>query len=533
MTIDDAREIIEQLKRENAALQAAIQSRNEQVDTLAGEVGSKQREIERLQERLQLLLQRLYGRRSEKLDPDQLLLFLEQGAAPTEAIPPHATEAPDDEETPPSRGKRRRERRAVKLKDLPRQRIEHDVALELRVCGDCGNEKHKIGEEVSEEIDYVPASVIVNEHVRPKYACRDCGDGVVIADLPPRLIEGGLPGPGLVAQIVTAKYSDHLPLHRQEAIFRRAGLELSRQTMCDWIRVASELLLPIVQAMRRQLLRRPVVLSDDTSVRVQTNAASKGCHKAFLWVWLSPEEDLVVYDFHLTRGQSVVEEFLENFEGEVLLVDGYAGYNPCKERGVKRAGCLAHARRYVKDAMASHPREASELLALIQMLYLTERRAKELGLDEDARLRLRQEESRPILDELRQAVERMKPEVLPKSAFGEALEYLTNQWEHLVLFAEDGRIPIDNNASERAMRPVAVGRKNWLFAGSAQGGRRAAILYSLIETCKRMDIDPFAYLRDVLARVTTHPARRVDELTPAAWKSAREPVAAATLPTSD
>ncbi|MCB9492260.1 MAG: IS66 family transposase [Dehalococcoidia bacterium] len=523
---------LDALAREVEQLRAALSARETQIEALAKEALSKQKEIERLTEQLEKLHRRLFGRSSEKFHPGQQALFDLDGDAPREEPAP-ADLAPDDEEALEPKASKRKTRRPRKMKtrDLPRERIVHDVPKSERICDHCGESKQQIGEAITEELDYVPASFLVREHVRPKYACKGCGDGVVIADLPPRLIEGGQPGPGLLAQIVTAKYCDHLPLYRQEAIYRRSGVELSRQTMCDWIRVAAEHLLAIVLAMRRDLLTRAVLLSDDTHVLVQTNAESKGCHRAYLWVWLSAEDDLVLYDFELTRGQSVVDAFLEEFQGDVIVVDGYPGYNPCASHGVKRAGCMAHARRYVHEGMKSYPKEASELLVWIQMLYLVEKRAKDF--DPAQRLALRQEESKPVLEKLRAAVERMKPTVLPTSSLGEALTYLENQWANLIVFADDGRVPIDNNASERAMRPVALGRKNWLFAGSTEGGKRAATLYSLVETCKRLDIPPFEYLRDVLGRISTHPHRLIHELTPAGWKAAREKARAETAPATN
>ncbi len=514
----------ERLLRENAALRAAMSKRDEQIESLSTELKARQREIDRLRERMQELLQRLYGRKSEKVDPSQLPL----GEVTDETDPaPHVKEAPDDESNfpGPPRKKRKRASRKEKLRDLPRQRILHDVDPKDRTCSCCGKEKQRMGEEVTEEIEYVPASVTVHEHVRPKYACRSCGDGVVIADLPPRLIDGGLPGPGLVAQIVTSKHIDHLPLYRQEAIFRRHGLELSRKTMCDWIHVAADLLSPIVRSMRRELQARPVIHSDDTPIRCLTKGGPKGSRNAFLWLWLSAEEDIVIYDFHLTRGQSVVEEFLEEFQGEVIVSDGYIGYAPCASKGIERAGCWVHGRRYVKNALSTQPKEASELFALIQMLFVIEHRAAELGLDAEERLALRKKESQPILDDLRRAIDAAKPTALPQSSFGKALEYLNNQWPYLSYFVKDGRVAIENNAAERAVRPVAVGRRNWLFAGSPEGGKRAAILYSLVETCRRLEIEPFKYLRDVLSRITTHPHRLLHELTPAGWKRAKEAAA--------
>ena len=517
---------IEALLRKNAELLQALAQREAtlaalgaQVDVLAKTVGDKQSEIERLQHKLQALIHRLWGRRSEKGAPGQLMLFHDDAEQEQPAKP---DAAPDDEEVLESRtSKKKRKPRAVKSKDLPRVRIEHDVTPEEKICTCCGEQKQRFGEDVREEYDYVPASVLVKEHVRPKYACRSCGDGVVIARLPPVLIEKGMPGPGLLAQIVTAKYADHLPLYRQEAIFLRHGLELSRQTMCDWLHATAHHLTPIVLAMRRDLLRRPVIQSDDTHVMLQTNAESKGCQKAFLWAWTAPERDLVLYEFEVTRSMTIVDAFLADFTGEVVVADGYPGYNPCQKRGVKRGGCFAHARRYLREA-TTHPREASKLLVHIQMLYAVEKRAKELGLDAEARLRLRQEESKPVLAELRAALDRMRGLGTPDGAFYKAWHYLDAQWPHLTLFVDDGRVPIDNNNSEQMMRPVAVGRKNWLFAGSIKGGKNAAIFYSVIGTCKLLGIPPFEYLRDVLSRISTHPHRLIHELTPAGWKAARD-----------
>jgi transposase len=514
---------IDDIARENAALLDELEKAKAQIEALAKETRSKNAELERLKHKLEALLHRLYGRRSEKGHPGQLLLFEEEKAE--EVLPP-VEDVPDDESAlETAKPKKRRKPRALKNRDLPRVRELLDVPEHEKTCG-CGARKVVMGETSRDEYDYEPASVFIREIVRPKYVC-SCCDEITTAELPPALIERGMPGPGLLAQIVTAKYADHLPLYRQEAIFARHGCELSRQTMCDWIGVVAHHLLAIVLAMRRELLKRAVIQADETHVMMQTNAASKGCVRAYLWLTTSPETDIVLYDFRVTRSQSVVEALLVDFEGEVLLADGYAGYNPSEKHGVKRAGCWAHARRKVRDGMASHPAEASELFVLIQMLYAIERRARDLGLDAAGRLDLRQKESKSVLVDLRARVDALNETVLPKSAFGEALQYLDSQWTYLIAFADDGRIPIDNNNSERGMKPVAVGRKNWLFAGSVEGGQNAATLYSIIETCKRNGVPPFEYLRDVLSRISTHPHRLIHELTPAGWKAAREAAKAA------
>lgn len=511
---------IEDPQQRIAELLAALEKRDAQIATLSKESLAKSAELQRLQQKLQALLHRLYGRRSEKGHPGQLFLFDQNEPAPT---PPVESPAPDDESVLESAApKKRRKPRVMKNRHLPRVREVIDVPEAEKTCSDCGAQKVAMGEAKREEYDYRPAAVFIREIVRPKYACACCQGNVSIAELPPTLIEGGMPGPGLLSQIVICKYGDHLPLHRQEAIFARHGLELSRKTMCDWIGTVASHLLAIVLAMRRELKKRAVLLADETPVLMQTNANSKGCARTYFWAWTSPEDDIVIYDFHVTRGQVVVREFLQDFEGEVLLADGYVGYNPAEKLGVIRAGCWAHARRKVREGLASDPEPASALMVEIRMLYAIEARAKELGLDPTARLELRQKESKPILKEIRARIDALKPIVLPASDFGDALGYLDAQWPHLVVFADDGRVPIDNNASERAMRPVAIGRKNWLFAGSPEGGKRAATLYSILETCKRLGVPPFEYLRDVLSRISTHPHQRIHELTPAGWKAARE-----------
>lgn len=500
---------IEALLRKNAELLQALAQREAtlaalgaQFDVLVKTVGDKQSEIERLQHKLQALIHRLWGRRSERGAPGQSMLFHDD-AEQEQPVKPDA--ASDGEEVVESTSpKKKRKPRAAKGKDLPRTRIKHDVTPEEKICACCG-------EDVREEYDYVPASVLVKEHVRPKYACRSCGDGVVIARLPPVLIEKGMSGPGLLAQIVTAQYADHLPLYRQEAIFLRHGLELSHQTMCDWLHAAAHPLTPIVLTMRRDLLRRPVIQSDDTHVLMQTHAESEGCQRASLWTLTAPERDLVLYEFELSLSQAIV-------------ADGFSSYNTCLKQGVKRGGCFAHARRYVREA-TTHPREASELLVYIQMLYAVEKRAKELDLDAEGRSKLRHAESKPILDDLGAALDRMWRIQTPEGSLFKAWHYFDAQWPQLTLFVEDGRVPIDNNNSEQMMRPVAVGRKNWLFTGSIKGGKNTAIFYSVIGTCKLLGIPPFDYLRDVQPRISTHPHRLIHELTPAGWKATRDAAA--------
>jgi transposase len=400
-------------------------------------------------------------------------------------------------------------------------RVEHDLEPDERCCPTCKAAMARIGQTVTEEVDYVPASVVVREHVRPKYACRRCQEGVVTAELPPRPIEKGRPGPGLLAQILVSKYADHLPLHRQEAIFERHGLRLSRSTMCDWVGECAQAFFPIVQCLREGVLASYLVHADETPVLMQVNYQGGGKQRCYLWGYVGDQGD-VVYDFRTSRSRDGPLDFLEGYEGK-LLVDDYAGYNAvCAWEGVERVACWAHARRGFFEALASATSEASLVLARIQRLYGVEKEGRELGLDAERLRALRQEKSVPILASIREDLDRLSKTTLPKSPLGKAVAYALGLWEELTRYVEDGRIPIDNNSVERAMRVVALGRKNWLFCGSESGGQRAAVIYSLIETARRQGIEPFEYLRDVLERLPTHPADRIAELTPRAWKLARQ-----------
>ncbi|QDV34420.1 Transposase IS66 family protein [Tautonia plasticadhaerens] len=373
-----------------------------------------------------------------------------------------------------------------------------------------------IGEETSEQLDYRPASLFVVEHVRFKVACRHCQGHVAVAAKPPQPIEKGLPGPGLLAQVITSKYADHLPLYRQEGIFAQHGVEQSRKTMCGWMARAAWLLEPIWKAMRAEVLRSRVIQTDDTTVPVLDRRLDRA-RTARLWVYLGDREHpYALYDYTADRSRDGPERFLGDYRG-YLQADAYSGYDRIYSRGVVEVGCWAHARRKFFDARTSDPERAHEALARIRLLYEVEAAGK--GRDEAGLLALRRERSVPLLDRLGTWLEEQARRVLPKSPIGGAIGYARSNWAALNRFTEAGFLSIDNNASERAVKPVAIGRKNWLFAGSEGGGRTAAILFSLASTCKALMIDPFAYLRDVLDRVCTHPARRVAELLPDRWRT--------------
>jgi hypothetical protein len=320
--------------------------------------------------------------------------------------------------------------------------------------------------------------------------------------------------------VATAKYADHLPLHRLEGIFSRYGVELARSTMCDWIRDVADLLAPIVSAMKARVLATGYVQTDDTPLQVQMGHGKT--HRGYVWAYRSPEIREVVYDFTLSRARDGPEKFLKRFRG-YLQADAYSGYDRIVMReGVTEVGCWAHARRKFFESLCTDAERASAVVAAIRRLYRIEAEAKEAGITGERLAELRRSRAAPILDDMEAYLELIRPEVLPKSPLGKAITYAQNQWRALRRYVEDGRLEMDNNGAERSMRRVAIGRKNYLFAGSPAGGHRAAVLYSLTESCRLQGIDPQAYLKDVLSRVKTHPANRVDELTPSGWKQARE-----------
>jgi transposase len=483
---------------------------------LLAELRDKTQLIEKLTHELALFRRYLYGRRSERLtlDPAQLLLefasWLKTMAAEAPAAAASTPEAPPPARPGPGHGRRR----LPAL--LPRRRVEHALPDEQDTCAACGARLVKIGEETSEQLDYQPASLFVTEHVRFKYACPGCEESVVTSPLPAQPIDKGKPGPGLLAQVVTAKYADHLPLNRQVDIFARHGVDLSRQTLCDWVAAAADLLEPIYEDLTASVLGSQVIHTDDTTVPVQDPTRTQ-TRDGRLWVYVGDREPAdLVYDYTPTRSRAGPIAFLGAFRG-YLQADAYAGYDALYATGrVIEVGGWAHARRYFWEAKATDTPRALTALGFIQALYRVEAEAKDLAAD--ARRVRRQAEARPVLERFRPWLDEQVGVVLPKSPIGEAVTYARAQWTALTRYLEDGALAIDNNAAERALRRVVTGRKNWLFCGSDVGGTRAAILYSVVATCKAHGIDPWAYLRDVLERIPTHPNRRRSELLPRHWK---------------
>jgi transposase len=481
--------LLKQINHELLALNAKLQHQNDS-----------------LQQQLDQLRRRLFGQKSEKLDPNQLLLFPEQAApAPSDipvSPPPTAAEQPS---------KRQGHGRNGLNPKLRRDRRVYVLAEDERRCP-CGGLCQKFGEEISEQLDYVPAALFVIEHVRTKYACPTCHDHILVAAKPDQPIAKGLPGPGLLAQVITCKYADHIPLNRFENICRRQGVELARSTMCDWMKASADLLTPLYDLMVSLVLASRSLHTDDTKVPCQDPAKPGKTQPARMWAYLGDAaHPLNVFDFTATWSRDGPRQFLTERAGKfqgIMQADALSGYDTlCADLGIIRAGCWAHARRYFFDAKDSAAGPVAEALARIGRLYAVEKECKatiaaqELtGADADALcLRRRRETALPELTTLRQWLDEQHARVLPKSPFGQAVQYALNHWESLFLYTQHGFLAIDNNAAERALRPIAVGRNNWLFVGSHTGGQTAAILFSFTSTCRRLNLDPFAYLRDVLA----------------------------------
>jgi len=496
----------------------------------------RQSELDGVRQRLDQLLRRLYGPKSERLRPDQPGLFDDpQDAAATDPLPADPGPAPNG-----SSSRRGRHGRRHLPADLERRRVVHDLPDEQKTCPCCHEPRAAIGEQVSEQLDYHPAKLFAWQHVRLSYACPAClakaidpvpeGEPeppalIVTAPKPPQPIDKGLPGPGLLAHVVTCKYADRLPLHRQEAMLARQGVELSRSTLCDWMAAAADLLTPLHAWTLAQVLRSRVVQTDETRVPVQEPGQAK-TKSGRLWVYLGDREHpFTVYDYRPDKARDGPAAVLKHFTG-FLQADAANVFDGLYVPGaIVEVACWAHARRHFHEARDSDAARSAEALARIRGFYAIEADAADridgAQLDGEAadalRHRLRQEQTVPQLVGFATWLDEQAKVVLPKSPMGQAIAYAQRQWPALVRFTKHGFLNIDNNASERALRAVAVGRKTWLFAGSDQGGRTAAVLYTLTQTCKQHGIDPFAYLQDVLARLPGLPAERLPGLAPHAW----------------
>ena len=560
---------------------------------LLATVQQSNRDNEALKHRLDLLLRRLYGPRTERVDPNQRSLFPEDEPGQDKPTAP-PTEPPGEGESKPKRKCRPHGRRRLP-EHLPRVVQHHKLTEAERLCSRCGRPRGEIGTEKSEQLDYKPASLWVIEHVVHKYACPCCSKtgrsataesqataglepkpsppqgeampgpeptptpgtqfaaaptdqaqtkgqmpaatelasaapppaGTVIsAAKPAPPIAKGLPGPGLLAHLIVSKYVDHLPLYRLEHIYERQGVFLSRSTLCDWLLACGRLLRPLYDVLVLRLLLSRALHTDDTPVKLQ-DPKTHLLSTARLWAYLGDlSHPLNVFDFTLNRQRDGPQQFLAGYRG-YLHADAFSGYDGLylpdprtTEVRILEVACNAHARRKFYEARGSDALRSHQALGYYRQLYALEGGAKDFS--DAQRLRMRQELSLPLLEQFHTWLEAQRPEVLPKSPMGEALGYALNNWTALVRYTEAGYLAIDNNAAEREMKRIAIGRKNWLFVGSPQGGQTAAVLMTFASTCRRLNVEPWAYLQDVLTRLPTTPAERLGELAPDHWQAARQ-----------
>jgi transposase len=548
-----------------------------------------QRDNAALRQRLDLLLRRLYGPRSERVDPNQRLLFAEPsaGSDSSAAVLNEAAALPQAKRRCRPHGRRRLPA------NLPREIRHQQLPEAARLCSHCGTVRSDIGVDKSEQLEYRPASLWVIEYLRHKYACLSCsrrpadapkppalpqpesatmpsdqppsqpataalsaaettvaakGESgppdrpapaapppephPVVAAKPPGPIAKGLPGPGLLAHLIVSKYTDHLPLYRLERIYERQGVFLPRSTLSDWLAACAALLQPLYALMVRVVLESRALHTDDTPVKMQ-DPVTHLLSTARLWGYLGDAaHPCNVFDFTTSRKRDGPAQFLADYHG-YLQADAFSGYDglylpdprTAKAR-ITEVACNAHARRKFYEARSSDALRSHQALAYYGQVYELERAAQRNGFDEGQRLRVRQDLAVPILERFRQWLEAQRAEVLPKSPLGEAIGYALHNWRALVRYTEAGFLAIDNNAAEREMKRIAIGRKNWLFVGSAQGGRTAAVHMSFTSTCQRLGVEPWAYLQDVLSRLPSTPAEQLEQLLPDRWQAARAAAAA-------
>jgi transposase len=521
------------------------------IGELLEQIQGANRRMQRLEHQLEGLLRRLYGRAAERRDPNQMVLFadlLKQLQPETTPPAPEAPTAPPAPSTSGGHGRRRIP------EDLPRRRIVHDLAEEEKPCPCCGKMREMIGDEKSEQLDYEPAKLSVIEHVRLKYACRACeqaaaegGPQIATAEKPLAPIEKGLAAPGLLSYVIVSKYSDHLPLYRLERILKRSHIDIARSTMCDWMRDSAAALKALYDLMVREVLASKVIHTDDTPVDVLDRHLPETRIGRF-WVYVGDgDHPYDVFTYTANRSRDGPMTFLKDWgkdERRFLQADAFGGYDViyAGQAGgqVTEVACWAHARRKFYEARTSDSATATQALAYIRLLYDAEDEAKQrfrlAGAEPSEarslaaiRLELRQAKALPLLAQFKAWIESRQATcggpVLPKSPMGQAITYVLNQWDALNVYVTDGDLAIDNNAAENALRRIAIGRKNWLFCGSDNGGHTAAVLFSLIASCARHEVDPFAYLRDVLTRIAAHPMNRLAELLPDRWKLVASPPA--------
>ncbi len=475
----------------------------EDVDTLQQLIIDQAAELLSLQEQLNLALHRRFGKSSEK-HPGQHELFDE----PEQLVEEAADDVAETDETDvidiPAHQRKTRGRKALP-KGLPRVDKIHDLDEADKVCDIDGHVLHKIGEDISEQLEIIPAQVRVIRNIRIKYGCRACETGIKTAPLPAQLIPKSMATAGLLSYVATSKYVDALPLYRQAQMFKRIGVDISRATLAAWMIRVGKALGPIIELLQEDLLAGKVIHMDETPVQVLKETDKTPQSQSYMWVRMGGVTDhpIVLFDYDASRSSQVPIRLLDGFEGH-LMTDGYAGYHAVTAHNITGIGCWAHARRKFKEAEKAQgklkvPGKAQVAITEIQKLYLIEKKIKDKPPDE--KQRIRQARAGPILDKMRNWLDKSMTQVPPRTALGRALKYLDGEWPRLIRYVGDGRLPIDNNPCENAIRPFVIGRKNWLFADSTAGADASAAIYSVIETAKRSGHEPWHYLKHLLTEL--------------------------------
>lgn len=476
-------ENIDVLTQQNIKKEGIIDDLNQQITTL--------------EYRLQLALRHRFSKRSEKpVDMNQLDLFNE--------IELPDNEEPVTEEVETTTVKRKKTGRKPLPKDLPREYREYDLPDEQKTCH-CGTQKTLIGKETSEQLEVIPAIMYVVEHAKLKYACKACEGGLVQAKAPLQPIPKSNAGPGLLAHILVGKFCDHLPFYRQESILKRSGVDLGRATLCQWAKKSSELVIPLINLMQEGITEYDVAYADETTCQVLKEKGRTAGQKSYMWLFGggAPDKFCWIYQYHPGRQGHYVETFFQDYQG-YLHVDGYAGYKGLGRMGTRLVGCMAHARRRFFEVSQSTTKKkglAHTALGFIGKLYHIEKTMRENALTSDDVKIQRQEQAKPILDAFKIWCIDKSNKTPPKSPIGKAIAYTLNQWDSLLRYLEDGRLDIDNNRTERSIKPFVIGKKNWMFNDSVEGAQAGARIYSLIETCRAHQIEPYAYLRFMLKRI--------------------------------
>jgi transposase len=480
----------------------------EKIQQILAREQEREAEIIYLKQELAQLKRMIFGSKSERFiqeDIGQLSLELDV----------HQEEPPETETEDLSYTRRKPSKKKESPVRLPLpshlHREEHVIEPDEDVSG-----ARKIGEVVTEILEYIPGKFYVEKYVRPKYVLPE-DKGIVIGELPSFPIPKGNAGAGLLSHILISKYVDHLPFYRQVQQFKRADITIAESTLNGWFSAACRLMDPLYEKLKEKVQQSNYLMADETPIPVQTRDKPGATHKGYHFVYYSPLDKLVCFDYRKGRSRDGPVKFLEGFRGSVQT-DGYSAYNIFeKHEGITLLACMAHARRKFEQALNNDPERAGYALEKMQELYMVERKAREQEFSYEQRKKLRQEEALPVLKELESWIKEQLPGLLPKSAIGEALTYTMKLWKRLESYTEDGRYEIDNNLVENSIRPVALGRKNYLFAGSHEGAKRAAMMYSFLGTCKINNVEPFSWFKDVLSRIPDHSIQRLDELLPSNW----------------